>query len=123
MWKKVILEDNPPPCDDAANIELWCDSLSSTVEDPAAWEGRTSLRAFPNPLTAADLTLQLEGESSPGPYEVRVADALGRMVYVGQIQFYGKLGILPTSGLAPGWHVVYLGKKGEPVRSVTFVRN
>jgi hypothetical protein len=123
QWSKVYLENPHYPCDDAANIELWCDSLSSAVEDPAAWEGRTTLHAFPNPLTAADLTLQLESESSPGPYEVRVADALGRMVYVGQIQFYGKLGILPTSGLAPGWHVVYLGKKGEPVRSVTFVRN
>lgn len=122
-WEKISLDNALFPCDDAANIETWCDSLSSAVQHPGGWVGRDGLRAFPNPVSEPTLTLRLQTEATSGPYLARVVDAMGRIVLEEKLQFYGRLAILPVADLISGWFALYLVKKGEPVRMVSFLRS
>ncbi|MFN0033933.1 MAG: T9SS type A sorting domain-containing protein [Saprospiraceae bacterium] len=115
--------DNPLfPCDDAASVEHWCDTLTVSTKPEPNLAASPPMRLYPNPVQGGYLNIEMNDPELSGQYEISVSDAAGKVALAGRLTFTEGDAVLNTTMLAPGWYQLSVRQREGRVRSAAFVR-
>lgn len=121
---EFLIENNPVPCSSLADIDIYCDTLtSSTGAAPVTNATPNPMRVWPNPIQSGALTISLGDDTSTGVYPLRVTDNSGRVALAGQLNFSNGIATLHITMLPAGHYWLSVQNTEGRARSVAFVKN
>lgn len=119
---RVYLDNPLFPCDDAASIEHWCDTLTTSTKPEPNLEAAPLMRLYPNPVQVGCLNIEMNNPEFSGQYQIMVSDVSGRVALAGRLTFTQGNTVLNTSMLAPGWYQLSVLQHQGVVSSAPFLQ-